>query len=256
MDQGLFLDTFPEYHFSAFKVFAPGERHITRTCPEDVLLLMLEGMLHFHEEGQAVTLAPGEYYIQRHGLRQEGLLPSDHARYYYIHFTGHFSAAGSTLPLRGKMDISDILPLCTQLDSLRMLYRPMVEKSAVFYLILSSLNRSRTDSRYCRIVDQVVSAVSRDLQRQYSLDTLADLCGYSKNHIINVFKTQTGRTPCAYIQKLRLDTARQMLAYSDSPVATIALNCGFGSYINFYKAFLKDQGCAPQQWRERRKRLS
>ena len=83
------------------------------------------------------------------------------------------------------------------------------------------------------------------------LDTLAARCGYSKNHIINVFKAETGLTPYAYIQKLRIDNAKRLLDYSSLSASEIAVECGFGSYINLYKEFHKSEGCSPLQWRSR-----
>lgn len=88
MMDGLDLQKLPMYHASAHKVFRPGEKHVRRIAGEDVLILMLEGTLHFLENGEQIDLEKGEYYIQRRGLLQEGRIPSDDARYYYIHFTG------------------------------------------------------------------------------------------------------------------------------------------------------------------------
>lgn len=255
MALGLNMDSFPRYCQSAYKTFLPGEIHITRICPEDVLILMLEGTVHFYEDGTPISLSRGEYYIQRSGLRQEGRIPSSDAHYYYIHFHGDFRSSGSVLPLRGTIDTAALLPLCAQLESLALLPRPMLEKNAVFYRILALLNRNQADTGHRRTVEKIISVISRDLGEAYSLDTLSKICGYSKNHIINVFKAETGTTPYAYIQKLRLDRAKHLLAYSDIPTGEIAASCGFGNYVNFYKEFQKKEGCSPTQWRSNKNAL-
>lgn len=251
MSYGLMMDDFPKYLYSAYKTFSPGEKHVCRVCQENVLILMLEGTLFFDEDGVPVAVSQGEYYIQKSGLRQAGILPSSGARYYYIHFYGAFGAGSNTLPLRGDLNATALLPLFSQLESMQMLPRPLVEKSAVFYQILSLLNRRNTSTGYKKIVEQAVSVISQNLQTPCSLDTLAARCGYSKNHIIHVFKAETGLTPYAYIQKLRIDNAKRLLDYSSLSASEIAVECGFGSYINLYKEFHKSEGCSPLQWRSR-----
>ena len=79
--------------FSDNRQFLPEERHIDRLCGEDVLLLVRKGVLRFHEDGVLVELHAGEYYIQRAGLYQQGLLPSDAPNYFFVHFHGVFKKA-------------------------------------------------------------------------------------------------------------------------------------------------------------------
>ena len=82
----LSMDSLPAYRFSSFRYFDPGERHIHRTFREDVLLLVMDGVLRFEEGGNAVEVGSGEYYIQRHGLEQSGVTASSTPKYFYIHF--------------------------------------------------------------------------------------------------------------------------------------------------------------------------
>ena len=94
--------------------------------------------------------------------------------------------------------------------------------------------------------------VAENIQKPFSLDDVAYRCGYSKNHVINVFKRETGMTPYAYITKLKLRMAKQLLLESDSSLAQIGLECGFGDYINFYKSFVKAYGEPPLAWKKRK----
>ena len=52
----LSMDSLPAYRFSSFRYFDPGERHIHRTFREDVLLLVMDGVLRFEEGGNAVEV--------------------------------------------------------------------------------------------------------------------------------------------------------------------------------------------------------
>ena len=72
----------------SFRRFDPEECHVTRVSDSDVLLLMLEGELIFWEDGRRISLLPGQWYIQKAGLVQEGREPSRLPFYYYLHFLG------------------------------------------------------------------------------------------------------------------------------------------------------------------------
>ena len=75
-------------------------------------------------------------------------------------------------------------------------------------------------------------------------------CGYNKNHIIRIFKKETGKTPHAYITDIKIEKAKQLLLGSDASLSQISIECGFGEYINFYKAFMKNEGCPPLAWKK------
>ena len=82
-----------------------------------------------------------------------------------------------------------------------------------------------------------------------SLEELAAFCGYSKNHLIRIFKEETGQTPFAYITNLRMSYACKLLENSTMTINEISENSGFGNYINFYKAFKKQLCMTPEEWR-------
>lgn len=72
-----------------------------------------------------------------------------------------------------------------------------------------------------------------------SLERLAQLSHYSKSHIINLFKRNTGQTPVEYINRYRLDRAKGLLKNPDNSVLDVSLMCGFqnvGYFIRIFKA--------------------
>lgn len=252
---GLDLSQLPEYRNSSFKYFADGEKHVTRICPDDVLIMMYDGDLYFNENNIPVKLSRGDYYIQKRGLFQQGLIPSSTARYYYIHFCGEYCDNGDTLPLRGTADYASFFPMFEKMNSMQLLKASYLEKCAVFYNILSLLKSKAPDTIGRRIVSKVTTHIANDYSRIYSLDELADLCGYSKNNLIKIFRTETGKTPFEYIAELRIDSAKRMLENSDMTFQAISEACGFGSYVNMYKNFIKVEACTPGEWRKRKLNL-
>ncbi len=250
MAKGLSLAKLPIYSHSSYRYFTEGEKHITRICSEDVLILMLDGKLSFKEEGIPILLEAGEYYIQQKGLRQEGDLPSGDARYCYIHFYGSFESEGNALPIRGRVDVEGLYPHLEKLEYLQGGDASLLEKSAEFYAILSSLRAQSQITSARKTVQKVLSLLGTDYEKMWSLAELASACGYSKNNLIRIFKEETGKTPLVFITEIRLRRAELLLENSDMQMGEIAQACGFGSYINFYKCFRKAEGCSPEAWRQ------
>ncbi len=246
------LDRPPQYRDSSFRAFLPGEKHVERTFSEDVLVMVYDGVLRFHEDGVLKEIRKGEYYLQRRGLRQEGRLPSDEPKYYYIHFLGDWEPSPHRLPLRGSADFTQLMPLFKHLDFLQATMAPAIETQAALCQILSILHRQFSATEGQKTAQRVISLVFQDLQQHHSLDDLATLCGYSKNYVIRLFRQETGLTPHAYIHRMKLDMARRLLANSEMPVAQVGQECGFGAYSNFYKEFVRAEGMPPLQWRKAR----
>ena len=250
MDCGLNLQILPQYCFSSYKYFQPGECHVSRRCTEDVLLLMIEGTLYFTEDGIPAEIHPGEYYIQRSGRLQDSAIPSTGAVYYYIHFHGEYCDNPASLPLRGFWQYSEEKEHLSRLDFLQSTGSTTVETAAEFLQLLSHLHRGENPSEHRRIVQELISRITEDLRHPWSLRELSGLSGYSVNHLISLFHRETGQTPGEFITHLRLRRTRMLLLDSDMPLNTIAEECGFGGYVNYYKAFLKQNGCAPGEWRQ------
>lgn len=241
------------YAFSSFRQFLPKEKHIDRVCEHDVLLMVYDGILRFHEDGKPIEVSTGEYYIQKRGFLQEGRIPSDEPMYYYVHFIGNYESSAHRLPMRGKADFAQFMPLFKQLDLLQASHAAVIEKHTIFYQILSLLNLPFVSTEGKRIVQKMIAQVIQDLQSPYSLEDLAHMSGYSKNYVIRLFRQETGQTPHAYINSMRIEMARRLLLNSEMSIEQIALSCGFGTYSNFYREFGRIEACSPMQYRQRHK---
>ena len=110
----MFLQTDSAIHLRAanFKHFVEGEQHVTRMYKYSVLILMQSGSLRFLENGVEIELNEGEYYIQRAGLLQEGIVGCCSPSYFYIEFSGGaYSDFTQGIPLRGKFRYQKLQPL-------------------------------------------------------------------------------------------------------------------------------------------------
>jgi len=78
---------------------------------------------------------------------------------------------------------------------------------------------------------------------------LAQLIGVSRGHFMRAFKQSTGLTVHRYVEEVRLDRAREMLAESDLHLKQIAGILGFATPSSFSLAFRKATAMTPGQYR-------
>ena len=237
-----------KYNTSSFRFFNPGEKHVTRLSREDVLLLVFSGVLRFSENGNAVEVSEGEYYIQKADMYQEGVVPSDSPKYFYIHFNGQYSDQNG-LPLRGNFSYEAIKPLLFRLEKLEMSQKPILEKTTLFYQIL--VNLCGVTNNEISAVQEIEQYLSENYLKEITISGLAGRFNYSEDYIIRIFKKAYGVTPYQYMINLRMQLAKQLLLSTNRSIVQISEECGYQDFSAFYRAFSKMFGCSPAKWRQK-----
>lgn len=74
--------------------------------------------------------------------------------------------------------------------------------------------------------------------------------GLSRNRILQLFQNQYEKTPTEYLNGLRIDNAKKLLANTLDNILQIALQSGFGSLSSFYTQFKRVTGVSPNEYRE------
>ncbi len=247
--EGIDLSVSISYQGASFRYFNKHEYHVTRHCNCDVLLLVFEGVLKFSEDGEPVEVHPGEYYIQKAGGFQEGIVPSEEPKYLYIHFQGDWTKTGNYLPRRGTFDYELLKPLMEKMHRTASCKEPYVIQASCFYSILSSLYRHLADPS---TAEKVYQHLVLHYNKHISLSSLCKQVGCSKNHVINLFKQKYGITPFACLTAIRLENAKELLLSSTQTLDEISNVCGFSDYSHFYKTFKKETTLSPYEWRKRK----
>lgn len=87
------------------------------------------------------------------------------------------------------------------------------------------------------------------LAEPITLDDMAVAAGMSRRNFTRVFRTQTGTTPSAYLECLRVETAAKLLAVTALSVEQVAHRAGFGSEQRLRRSFSRRYGVSPGQYR-------
>ncbi|PLP60371.1 AraC family transcriptional regulator [Mesorhizobium loti] len=82
-----------------------------------------------------------------------------------------------------------------------------------------------------------------------TLEALATACNLSKRHLTRAFRQSTGMAPHQWLQRRRIDRAKQLLARSDISLNDISFECGFADQSHFTKTFARVVGVTPRNWR-------
>ncbi len=83
-----------------------------------------------------------------------------------------------------------------------------------------------------------------------TVESLAEMFEYSPSHLAHSFKKQMGTSLYHYVLMRRLQIGRDAML-NGVPVKEAYQRCGFGDYAGFYRAFTKEYGMSPQQYKKR-----
>lgn len=97
------------------------------------------------------------------------------------------------------------------------------------------------------LISQVIDFINHHYNENLSLDNLAEQFFVSKYHLSHEFNRQVGTSIYRYVQKKRLQVARQLLSQGSKP-NHICGACGFGDYAGFYRAFKAEYGYSPRHF--------
>ena len=89
-----------------------------------------------------------------------------------------------------------------------------------------------------------------------TVESLASIAHMSRASFAQLFRDVSGTTPLAVLTKLRLQIAAQMFSREMLPVVVIAESVGYASESSFHKAFVREFGCTPGEYRERVRQLA
>jgi len=93
--------------------------------------------------------------------------------------------------------------------------------------------------------------VLSDPAGDHRVPALARVAAMSTRHFVRVFTAETGEPPARFVQRVRLERARQELERTQASLDEIAAGCGFGTVETLRRAFQRALGVSPSAYRAR-----
>lgn len=112
---------------------------------------------------------------------------------------------------------------------------------------------SEKKSESSQLWRDILAFIDSNLGEKLTLSALAKKCFYNPSYFSRSFKERFGITLVEYVTRSRTEAAARLLCESELSTEEIAVKCGFGDRTALYRAFSKQYGMTPREWREQKK---
>lgn len=228
---------------------------------------VLRGQGNFYINGKSYVLHQKQFFFIPPGISVEYCADAEDP-WEYIWFGFHGANAATCLEQAGltldtpvktfhlnpvlladiieKMFSTDQNTLSDELDRIGFLYE-----------LLGLLCDSYQSERPPNIVQNLLSKnhtllAIQFVERHYataSVSEIADYLGLNRTYLHTLFKREFNLSPQQYLIRYRLRIACEMLSSSKETISDIAFQIGYQDAVSFFKAFKKQYGTSPQQYR-------
>lgn len=105
-------------------------------------------------------------------------------------------------------------------------------------------------------IKAAIRYIDQNLTHRMTLDEIAAAAGISKYYFANEFRRAVGSTCVEYINTLRCQHAKALLATGDYTVSEVCFLCGFENLSYFSKTFFRYTGSSPSSCKKTKKRTA
>jgi transcriptional regulator GlxA family with amidase domain len=93
--------------------------------------------------------------------------------------------------------------------------------------------------------------ISENLTGDLRVERLAEQAGMSPRTFARIYAAKMGITPARMVEKIRIEAVRRILEESGTPIKRVASECGFGQEDRLRRAFARQVGTTPAEYRQR-----
>lgn len=102
---------------------------------------------------------------------------------------------------------------------------------------------------HVNMLNAMIHHIHEQAETRVSLDELIRNTGFSKTHACKLFKSFTGTSPIAYLNKIKMEKACALLTTTDLQISQIAYRLGFDDPYYFSRLFAQATGHPPRTFR-------
>lgn len=127
---------------------------------------------------------------------------------------------------------------------------------AQILLLLATLSRGRQQRESAQFAQKyrrlaaVIAHMHANCQQSLSVSDFARMCDLSECHFIHLFREYTGEAPYAYLTRLRLEKAKDLMVSTTLNISEIAAAVGYPNPLYFSRLFRRHMGVPPSQFRK------
>ena len=235
----------------------------------DSLLLMLtiggEGQLDYRGQSWSIQVNDLVWIdCREHHLYRTD--PNALWKFYWVHLTGansrayygYFDELMNGKPVQSLTDPNTMSSLFRELIAIQSSHGLQTEfrtaqllVSLLTEAVLSSQTLASAKIAMHPAVQDAITIMENQMDQRLNLDDLARQGKVSRFHLIKLFVKQTGLTPMAYLQQVRISEAKRLLHLTDWTVERIAEAVGLMPASYLILVFRQLEGVTPGQYRKR-----
>lgn len=110
--------------------------------------------------------------------------------------------------------------------------------------------RAGDSEKYSDTIHRVFGYIEKNYMNDITLESLADIAGYSSCHFSRIFKKYSGTTFISFLNNRRISAAELLLLEENASVTDAAARVGFSSLTTFNRVFKDINGCTPSEFKK------
>lgn len=251
-----------ELHHIVHRKTFPGWNISLRTISDHELVLIVsgEGKMKIRDKethlrsGMLIHFAPGV----PHSLETNKENPFV---FYAVHFDV-FTFSRGKVPEIYELTIDEI-STPADFSIFKNLFKNLVEfKNATHYgysfgcpailgEILFRLMNSTCNYSFSRKAEQIINYIDVNLDKKLTLSTIATAFSVNSSYLSKLFKTATGCTVTEYINKSKVNKAKEYIIEGSMKIQDISAMLGYEDPLYFSRVFKKLEGVSPTTYYKR-----
>lgn len=211
----------------------------------------IKGELEYEYNGETIKLYGGDAVIfppYTTRLRHTGNLPT------------HYASFNVFLPEDYELPVSGIIRKCITADTAYLIElfgnawesvskRRSEKCLGIFTYLFSELIDACEDCSNPH-VNRIKRYIMDNLSKRICISDISKEVHLVPQYVCALFKKHMGMTIIEYLDRERIDLAKRLMIISDSPLYTIAEECGFPDYNYFSSTFRKYTGRSARAYRK------
>ncbi len=113
------------------------------------------------------------------------------------------------------------------------------------------LVNKHSQRNYSLLIQKVITQIESDIASDLSLNNLSKIFEVNPSYLSSLFKKETGCTLTEYVNKQRIERAKELLVSTNIQIQNIAQRCGMLDVNYFTKTFKKYTDLTPKKYREK-----
>lgn len=98
-------------------------------------------------------------------------------------------------------------------------------------------------------IKEALSFIEQNFQNDITVEEIAACCGLNRSYFGKIFHEVLGKSPQEFLISYRMTKATELLKLTSLSIAEVGSAVGYLNQLHFSRAFKKNYGISPRQWR-------